>query len=148
MKTMTFGQRAIRLFLEHNALVMLLILVVVSSAMSDAFLSGQNVTNLLRQLVPLLLVSIGMLLVILTGGIDLSVGSVAAVGGVALVLVLNMLPGGGAGWLAYRVDPRHGICGGHPWGSDWGFRRFLPYGSFRGFACHDDHRARRRIHRV
>lgn len=103
MKTMTLGQRATRLFLEHNALVMLLILVVVSSVMSDAFLSGQNITNLLRQLVPLLLVSIGMLLVILTGGIDLSVGSVAAVGGVALVLVLNMLPGGGAGWLVVSI---------------------------------------------
>lgn len=103
MKTMNLGQRATRLFLEYNALVMLLILVVVSSMMSDAFLSGQNITNLLRQLVPLLLVSIGMLLVILTGGIDLSVGSVAAVGGVALVLVLNMVPDGGTGWLLVSI---------------------------------------------
>lgn len=103
MQNKTLGQRASYIFFEYNALVMLAVLVVASSYMSDAFLSTQNITNLLRQLVPLLLVSIGMLLVILTGGIDLSVGSVAAVGGVVLVIVMNANGDGGAGWMILSV---------------------------------------------
>ena len=103
MQNKTLGQRASYIFFEYNALVMLVVLVVASSYMSDAFLSTQNITNLLRQLVPLLLVSIGMLLVILTGGIDLSVGSVAAVGGVVLVIVMNANGDGGAGWMILSV---------------------------------------------
>lgn len=103
MQQYTLGQRAKTLFFEHNALVMLVILIIASGYMSDAFLSSQNITNLLRQLIPLLLVSIGMLLVILTGGIDLSVGSIAAVGGVSLVLALNVNADGGAMWLLMSV---------------------------------------------
>lgn len=103
MQNKTLGQRAAYIFFEYNALLMLVVLVVASSYMSDAFLSSQNLTNLLRQLVPLLLVSIGMLLVILTGGIDLSVGSVAATGGVVLVIVMNANGDGGAGWMVLSV---------------------------------------------
>lgn len=54
--------------------------------------------NLLRQLVPLTLASLGMLLVILTGGIDLSVASVTAVGGMftgILITNYNMTTTGG-----------------------------------------------------
>ena len=103
MQNKTLGQRAAYIFFEYNALLMLVVLVMASSYMSDAFLSTQNITNLLRQLVPLLLVSIGMLLVILTGGIDLSVGSVAATGGVVLVIVMNANGDGGAGWMILSV---------------------------------------------
>lgn len=129
MKNRSLGQRAFRLFLEHNALVMLAILVIVSSVMSDAFLSWQNITNLLRQLVPLLLVSIGMLLVILTGGIDLSVGSVAAVGGVALVIVLNLSPDGSVGWLliSVLVATVTGVLLGAITGSFVAFFRMAPF---------------------
>jgi ribose transport system permease protein len=88
-----------RLLLDHNALIMLVVLVVVSSFLSDAFLTPGNLANLLRQLTPLMLVSMGMLLVILTGGIDLSVGSVAALGGMVVALAIGSLPlEGGAGF--------------------------------------------------
>ena len=103
MANQGLGARARHLFFEYNAVIMLVILVIASSFLSDAFLSEQNITNLLRQLVPLLLVSIGMLLVVLTGGIDLSVGSVAAVGGVVVVMVLNWVPDGGVLWLMVAV---------------------------------------------
>ncbi|WP_136443716.1 ABC transporter permease [Pacificoceanicola onchidii] len=103
MENKTLGQKASYIFFEYNALVMLVVLVVASSFLSEAFLSTQNITNLLRQLIPLLLVSIGMLLVILTGGIDLAVGSVAAVGGVVLVMVMNGNADGGAFWLILSV---------------------------------------------
>lgn len=103
MPNKTLSQKASYIFFEYNALVMLVALIVASSYMSDAFLSAQNLTNLLRQLVPLLLVSIGMLLVILTGGIDLSVGSIAGVGGIVLVIAMNVNGDGGAAWMILSI---------------------------------------------
>lgn len=77
---------------QYNTFIMLAVLVVVSSFLSEHFLTAQNTFNLLRQLVPLFLVSIGMLLVILTGGIDLSVGSVAAIGGMVVAMAMPAMP--------------------------------------------------------
>jgi simple sugar transport system permease protein len=48
------------------------------SLLADAFLSQQNLLNLLRQSAPLLIVAVAMTFVITTGGIDLSVGSTLA----------------------------------------------------------------------
>jgi ribose transport system permease protein len=87
------------ILLKYNILLMLAVLLVTSSLLSDAFFTSQNIFNLLRQLAPLMMVSIGMLLVILTGGIDLSVGSVAAVGGMIIAMTLPALPFGGAAGL-------------------------------------------------
>ena len=52
--------------------------VVLFSVSTDAFLSLDNILNILRQSAPLLIVATAMTLVITTGGIDLSVGSVLA----------------------------------------------------------------------
>jgi ribose/xylose/arabinose/galactoside ABC-type transport system permease subunit len=57
-------------------------LIVVASTTTDAFLTESNATNLLRQSVTTGLLALGMLVVILTGGIDLSVGSIVALAGV------------------------------------------------------------------
>lgn len=74
-------------YLGNNTLIIFLLLLVLSSIISDSFLTVTNVTNLLRQVTPIGLISIGMFLVILTGGIDLSVGSVIACVGVAFALL-------------------------------------------------------------
>ncbi len=84
---------------SYNIYIMLAALIVVSTLLSEHFLTLQNIYNLLRQLAPLALVAIGMLLVILTGGIDLSVGSVAAIGGMGVAMVMPALPFDGAGAL-------------------------------------------------
>ncbi len=76
----------------YNIYIVLVTLIVVSTLLSEHFLTLQNIYNLLRQLAPLALVAIGMLLVILTGGIDLSVGSVAAIGGMSVAMVMPALP--------------------------------------------------------
>lgn len=58
------------------------------------FLSGENLTNIVRAVSEIGIIAVGMTLVILVGGIDLSVGSVlslAAVGS-AVLLVDNQLP--------------------------------------------------------
>ncbi|WP_244639588.1 ABC transporter permease [Aureimonas endophytica] len=46
---------------------------------TDAFLTAPNLLNIVRQAAPLLIVAAAMTLVITTGGIDLSVGSVLAI---------------------------------------------------------------------
>jgi ribose transport system permease protein len=72
--------RAVLAYLkEHKALPALLVLVVAASFMFDTFFTPINLKNVFRQVSMLGMVSIGMTLVMLTGGIDLSVGSVAAV---------------------------------------------------------------------
>ena len=50
------------------------ILLLVAASMSDVFFTQRNISNILRQIVTNGLISLGMLVVILTGGIDLSVG--------------------------------------------------------------------------
>jgi ribose/xylose/arabinose/galactoside ABC-type transport system permease subunit len=58
-----------------------LLLIVFASVATDTFLTERNLTSMSRQIVTNGLLSLGMLLVILTGGIDLSVGSVVAFAG-------------------------------------------------------------------
>ena len=62
------------------------------SLLSPYFLKTANLLNLLDQSVVVGIVAIGMTFVILTGGIDLSVGSVAGLTGVILGLALQHFP--------------------------------------------------------
>lgn len=55
------------------------VICIVFAFATDAFLSQQNLLNLLRQAAPLLIVAVAMTFVITTGGIDLSVGSNLAI---------------------------------------------------------------------
>lgn len=57
--------------------------------MSDKFFSYLNLRNILLQQAGPILVAIGMLMVILTGGIDLSVGSVMAVGSSLAAVIMR-----------------------------------------------------------
>ncbi|MEA9391480.1 ABC transporter permease [Acerihabitans sp. TG2] len=63
-------------------------MLIVANFLSDRFYSPENITNVLRQSVPLGLAAIGMLFVILTGGIDLSVGSIMALVSVSVALLI------------------------------------------------------------
>ena len=59
------------------------------SIKSDVFLTSQNIINILRQISINGILAIGMTFVILTGGIDLSVGSVVAITGVIVGSLLS-----------------------------------------------------------
>ena len=75
---------------QLRSLVALAVLMVVLSLAHDKFLTEDNAVNVLRQISVNLCLSIGMTLVILSGGIDLSVGSVLALSGaVAAGLLKN-----------------------------------------------------------
>ncbi|MDT5271449.1 MAG: galactofuranose transport system permease protein [Acidobacteriota bacterium] len=67
---------------RQGALVALVAVAVFAFARYERFLTEENLTNVLRQNSMLGLVALGMTFVILTGGIDLSVGSLVAVAGV------------------------------------------------------------------
>jgi ribose transport system permease protein len=70
--------------------VALLIMVIVMTFLSENFATSDNFFNVMRQVSVNLCISVGMTLVILTGGIDLSVGSVLALSGaVAAGLMKN-----------------------------------------------------------
>lgn len=69
------------LLIKYKSLVGLLILIVVVSILSPSFLSTRNILNILRQTSVNAIIAAGMTFVILTGGIDLSVGSVLALSG-------------------------------------------------------------------
>jgi len=75
--------------LEVRMLGLALVLAIVLSLLSPYFLKTGNLLNLLDQSVVVGIVAIGMTFVILTGGIDLSVGSVAGLTGVILGLALQ-----------------------------------------------------------
>ena len=67
---------------QQGALVLLVLVCVIATARYEAFLTPENLLNVLRQNSMLGLVALGMTFVILTGGIDLSVGSLLALAGV------------------------------------------------------------------
>lgn len=59
------------------------------SILSPYFLTVSNILNVLRQVSIIAIVAVGMTYAILTGGIDLSVGSVVALSGVITALLLK-----------------------------------------------------------
>ncbi|MFZ6018483.1 MAG: ribose ABC transporter permease, partial [Chloroflexota bacterium] len=66
-----------RAFLQRFGLMFsFLLLILALSLLSERFLTSANLINILRQATINGIISVGMTLVILTGGIDLSVGSV------------------------------------------------------------------------
>ena len=67
----------------------LLIMCVVAALVSEAFLNPFNIINVLRQIALFGIVSVGMTYVILTAGIDLSVGSIVAVVAVTAAMLLD-----------------------------------------------------------
>ena len=75
---------------EQASLVLaLLLLCVVLTCLTPVFLSAANLKNVLRDASLIAIAGIGMVMVILAGEIDLSVGSVQAVVGILAVLMLN-----------------------------------------------------------
>ncbi|MEM6280830.1 MAG: ABC transporter permease [Chloroflexota bacterium] len=70
--------------------IVLLALILLFATLSERFLQPRNLTNILQQNVHIIIVTIGVTLTMLVGGIDLSVGSVAALAGaVSAGLIVN-----------------------------------------------------------
>ncbi len=76
---------------QYGMILALILITVLFQVLSDGILlKPLNVTNIIQQYSFILVLAIGMVLVIITGHIDLSVGSVAAfVGAVAAIMMVN-----------------------------------------------------------
>lgn len=66
----------------------LLLLLIILSILSPAFLKSANLINIMQQVTVNAIVAIGMTVVILTGGIDLSVGSIIALSGMVMAKLM------------------------------------------------------------
>jgi len=73
---------------DAGTLVGLLVIVVVFSALSPNFLTQPNILNILQQSSINACVALGMTLVIIAGGIDLSVGPTAAIAAVVVAVLM------------------------------------------------------------
>ena len=91
MKITTSLSKYLQFFVKYNTAFIFLIMLVVSASISDVFFSSANLFNLVRQVTPVGIISMGMLLVILTGGIDLSVGSIVAMVGLLCALFTHTM---------------------------------------------------------
>lgn len=88
--------------LRWSNVIALILLVVIASALSPYFLNTTNILNVLRGATMVGIVSIGMTIVILSRGIDLSVGSLLGVAGVvaAALAPYGIVPAAIGGMLA------------------------------------------------
>jgi ribose transport system permease protein len=89
---------------RQGALAVLLVVVVVSLATFPNFRSFDNGATILVAAAPPMLIALGMTFVIITGGIDLSVGSLYVLGGVVAAWASQY------GWVAAFVAPLL-VCG-------------------------------------
>jgi putative multiple sugar transport system permease protein len=79
---------------QSGILVAFVVIVAIFALLNPMFLSPTNLTNIVLQYTYILILAIGMLMVIVAGQIDLSVGSVVALTGAvsAVVVIKNGLP--------------------------------------------------------
>ncbi len=99
--------RLISLLGSYGVVLALLLLILFGWARYDNFLGFFNITSVLRYNSMFALVALGMCFVIMTGGIDLSVGSTAALGSVVAALAS---PHGA--WIGLGAGVGAGLCVG------------------------------------
>jgi len=75
-------ERVIELVQRQGALAVLAVVVIVGVIAFDSFRTGDNAATILISAAPPALIALGMTFVIVSGGIDLSVGSLYVLGGV------------------------------------------------------------------
>lgn len=78
----------------------LIVLCIVFGILNPTFFSGRNVGNLLRQIAPILLIGIGQSYVLITGNIDLSIGSVV---GMSCMISATLMTKGVNPWVAVLI---------------------------------------------
>lgn len=114
------------LLARHGALIALLLLVLVNLAITPNFATWQTLNVNLTQVCAIVIVGVGMTLVIATGGIDLSVGSLMAIAGALAPLIfmgkLVTLPQPVAIALAFLVPVL--VAGAFGWFNGWLITRF------------------------
>ncbi|MDO5528866.1 MAG: ABC transporter permease [Paracoccus sp. (in: a-proteobacteria)] len=94
-------------------LVALVALFILGALLNPAFLAPANLSNVLARSAFIGLIAIGMTFVITQGGLDLSVGSMAAfLAGVSIMAMNALVPLTGAGWLTIILGMGVALLGG------------------------------------
>src|SRR3954452_23093009 len=93
--------QVVNLLFELRAFIALIVIVIVFAVLSDAFLTWDNLVTMTKHVAINAFLAIGMLMVILTGGIDLSVGSIVGLAGIVAGVLLEGLHLGFAGTIIY-----------------------------------------------
>src|SRR6516162_9249084 len=94
---LTLSRRLLNLFGPFLGLLLVVGLFSLSPTVRSSFLSGANFKLILTQTVIVAIGTLGMTVIIVSGGIDLSVGSVVAL---ASVVAASVLAKGHSAWLA------------------------------------------------
>jgi ribose transport system permease protein len=104
-------KRAFRLELKTiGPLLALALLVLLGISLNENFLSYSNLTNVLARSSFIGIIAIGATFVITAGGLDLSVGSMAAVIAGVMIMVMNwLIPSLGIGWSVVLAGMASGI---------------------------------------
>ena len=76
---------------KNNQIFVLLLLIIISSMMSKSFFTKLNAFNLIRQYALYMFLTVGMLSVVITGSIDLSMGSTLGLGGMCFAYIVTEL---------------------------------------------------------
>lgn len=95
MNEQLIKSRVVPMLREYAIVVAIVLLALVTAIVEPKFLSPGNLTNIMRQFGPLIMVALGMTFVIIAGFIDLSVGgimSLVAVVTISLVEPLGQVP--------------------------------------------------------
>ena len=103
------GSRPRRRWVDYAFIAAFAVLLLITATVSDVFFTQRNLTNLLRQAVTNGLLSLGMLVTILTGGVDLSVGPVVALTG---IMAAGLTEQGLPLWVAMLICLLVGVVAG------------------------------------
>ncbi|MGD0246099.1 MAG: ABC transporter permease [Streptosporangiaceae bacterium] len=112
--------RLARLQALQIIIVLAVIVVIFSALKPSAFLTVFNIRGIVQNTAILAVLGVGMTFVIITGGIDLSVGSVLVFSGVVADKAMANI-GGGQGWTSAIVGALVAIACGLAWGLINGF---------------------------
>jgi ribose transport system permease protein len=112
--------RLARLQALQIIIVLAVIVIVFSALKPSAFLTVFNIRGIVQNTAILAVLGVGMTFVIITGGIDLSVGSVLVFSGVVADKAMANI-GGGQGWTSAIIGALVAIACGLAWGLINGF---------------------------
>tara|TARA_Y100001970_G_scaffold43600_1_gene54318 strand:+ start:3900 stop:4829 length:930 start_codon:yes stop_codon:yes gene_type:complete len=94
---------------DYAVLILIVLLMIVLSLASDAFLTPRNLLNILNQNAPLAIIACALTLVIIVGGFDLSTGAIFAVASVSSAYItINFNP-----YIGLLLAPIIGIALGY-----------------------------------
>jgi len=109
MNLKNIGKQISEFFKRYRTLLVLVIACAVIAISNDVFLTQRNITNILRQAAISIILASGFTLMLTSGSLDLSIGSVMTL---SALFLANMMKAGVPIWLAIILTLLIGACRG------------------------------------